>query len=303
MRSIVTFFLCYSFLSIAYADGQFSGSKMRVKGKRPLTLLNPLKEKIPFESIKFDFKKITREELLIRLSSGGDDVGNGGDEIRRQILNEIDHIKKEVGAAYNIPDLSTKGLVVVDKLELNGKSYPAINTTKGIVINRKGWINLMVNHIDIRILLLNLLLIEDQTDQKALMIYSILSRQGEKTPYCSETIPSHLLIKTSQTKTFRGEESSELLSSKALNECQNTTLLFECRILETGKKGLANWAKNFATYQGVEYSSKKLNRSEKKDKACQLAKSCELTYELAPIGQVSLEAFSEVDSRIEKFCF
>tara|TARA_Y100000590_G_scaffold470775_1_gene670264 strand:- start:86598 stop:87500 length:903 start_codon:yes stop_codon:yes gene_type:complete len=298
--------LFISFFSLAHAEEKKEKKdtivRVKTKRKKPAILLNPKLDKIPLELLRFDTKRISREQIEQRLRSGGDDVGNGGDEIRRTVLEQIESIKKEAGPAYPIPDLSTKGLAVVSNLELASVQIPAANTPEGILINRELWKKLSGDNKDLRILLLNLLFVEDEQKEKALSIYSILDARKGKTPYCSLTPQSHKLIKVPRTKTFSGAESSQWLSSLALKEC-NKKGLNECRVLETGKKGFGKWAKNFATYQGFEYKVTKKSSQEIKSQVCDLAKACEQVYELAPMGQLTSKDFLILENKIERNCF
>lgn len=300
MRLIILFALFLGFFSLAHADEKMV--RIKTKKKKPAILLNPKLDLIPLEKLKFKVHRVTREEVQRRLRSGGDDVGNGGDEIRRQILNDLEEIKNEAGPGYRLPDLSTRGLALVEGLELNGVNYPAIKTNDGILIDRILYKKLAQSKKDLRILLLDLLFVNADQPDLALSIYSSLSRKVGLTPFCHEAYPLHKLLKTPVTDTFKGAESMQALSKKALKSCQEEGLN-ECRILETGKSGFGSWAKNFATYQGYQYKASSLTNLDKKNLSCELAKKCEQVYELAPIAQVNPDAFKEIDQKISKLCF
>ncbi|MFT6070742.1 MAG: hypothetical protein ACJAT2_000697 [Bacteriovoracaceae bacterium] len=300
MRLIVLLSLFLSLFSLAQAQEKML--RIKKKKNKALILLNPKLDIIPLEKLRFKVHRVKREEIQRRLRSGGDDVGNGGDEIRRQILNNLEEIKKEAGPGYQLPDLSTRGLALVEGLEFNGVSYPAIKTDDGILIDRLIYKKLSQSKKDLRILLLDLLFIKADQPDLALSIYSSLSPKMGLTPYCHETFPLHKLLKNPSSESFKGTDSMELLSKQALRICTEKGLN-ECRIIETGKSGFGSWAKNFATYQGYKYETMALSSSDKKRLSCELAKKCEQVYELAPLRQIKPSAFKEIDQKIEKLCF
>lgn len=292
--------LFIGFFAIAHAEEKIV--RIKTKKKKPAILLNPKLELIPLEKLIFKVHQVSREEVQRRLQGGGDDVGNGGDEIRRKILQELEQIKAEVGPGYQIPDLSTRGLAIVSGLELAGIKYPAVKTTEGILIDREAFKKLIASKVDLRILILDLLFIDSDRKDLALTIYSSLGPKKGLVPFCHSNYPDHLLIKSPFTKTFKGSESMKALSKNALSACRDIGLE-ECRVIETGKSGFAKWATNFAVYQGHRYSAKRLTSSESKNMACELAKKCEQVYELAPLSQVGANDFRELESQIDSQCF
>lgn len=261
--------------------------KVRTKKSKPLILMEPKLDIIPLEAIKFSTGKLQRSEVESRLRSGGDDVGNGGDEIRRQILDAL-------------PELSTKNIAVVSNLSFNEETEVAIHSTEGILLNREVFQELISKKLDFRFTLLEVLHVGDRN--KALDLYSDMKELGKRTPYCQKEPSQYKFHKTEFSDTIKGEESTVTLSDLALIQCEERGL-YECRIKETGRKGFASSAKNFATYIGFKIEKLKKSKTELKESRCLLLKKCEEVFELAPIGQITMEAFDKLELEIQKQCF
>ncbi len=318
--------ILFTFISLStLSSEEVSTVKLMKKVEKPKlqkvdikVIFKPRVEVIPFSDIYFNSKIIKKEALKERLlKSGGDDVGNGGDEIRRSIIQDIQDMQqsledqlgdnyKEISINNLFKDINTKSIIVVDDLKINNIAVPGVATELAIILDRFSFESFK-DHIDTRALLLELILIykghEENIEDLSIVLYSYLETRLNQIPFCHTKVSTKTkIIKRNYSQTISSKESSKVLSVKALALCEEKGL-YECRIKETGYKGFSSWAKSYATYIGQEYKLLKKSNKELKSEECALLKKCEVRFDLAPKGQVSFEAYESLNSKIYNSCF
>jgi len=276
-----------------------------------------------FSSLSFRNDKMTLKKILSR-KMGGDDVGNGGDEIRQKFLTISRQLLSEYSKASNSlqkldeieKGLTTAMILVVDDLKVKEIKIPAMAVQHYIFLDRATWNTvdgLLSDKLDPRLEIFRLL--TDSfglifKDEELVRLYASLSfytspNTGEKihaTPWCPLNLSDEKIEKTPETIIQTSETDPEGLKAAALDVCEKEKKLNECRVLELKHGGFAMWVKYKVVVQGFSYKKVKLTKEDQLKEQCLELQRCSTLFELAPTGQISASGFSSLDEQINLSC-
>lgn len=274
-------------------------------------------------SITFGNNKQSITNMLARMS-GGDEVGNGGDEIRlnfikisEKIINDSSDIQKNDNVLKALKQtINISNIFVVDELKIDGASVPMASVENKILLDRQSWntVNgLLADKLDPRLEILRLVFTASQivySEENLLSIYASLpfytsAVNGDKksvAPWCAVKSSSDKIEKTEKTFSKSSSESVGAAKSEALKACSQENNVSECRILEVKQSGFAGFVKFKVTAQGFIYNQKSLSTAEIKAERCLELQRCSSMYELAPTGQIQAASFMQLDKEISSTC-
>ncbi len=274
-------------------------------------------------SITFGNNKQSITTMLAR-KSGGDEVGNGGDEIRlnfikisEKMINDSSDIQKNDTAVKALKQtINISNIFVVDELRIDGALVPMASIENKILLDRQSWntINgLLADKLDPRLEILRLVFTASQivySEENLLSIYASLPfytsavsvDKKSVAPWCAVKSSSEKIEKTERTFSKSSPESAEAAKSEALKACSQENNVLDCRILEVKQSGFAGFLKYKATAQGQIYSQKAASKAELKAERCLELQRCSNMYELAPTGQIQALSFAELDKEINSAC-
>lgn len=281
-----------------------------------LKVINKL-ENIHFENME---QLISIHKLY--MSYVGDDVGNGGDSIRELFIRTgkklIEQLNEELDRFSDdklLAVLDIKQIKIIKNLEscspmLCLKTSFAVADNM-IYLNKDDWdiaSGFIHTRIDRRNLMIYLIVKAagySFTMDEANALYSKLSTESSNQkflpPFCDQRIITYTVEKIPHTTSLYKHKIDKVAKEMALTECRENGLQ-DCY---TNSKygGFAVWTNYQATATGYQYLFTAKNKKELKKDRCQKLKACELVYEIAPWGQVSLEDFQKLDQMIESQCF
>lgn len=262
--------------------------------------------------------------IMIARVSGGDEVGNGGDDLRLNFIKLSDQIIKDSPDIQSNDKalkllkktISISSIFVVDKLKLNNQSVPMTVIENSILLDRQSWNSidgLLSDNLDPRLEILRLLAAASGvgfSEEDLLSIYSTLPfyvspNTGAKkavAPWCAIKSSSEKIEKTEKTFTKSSANNAEEVIAMALKACLDDKNIHECRILEVKQSGFVGFEKFKATAQGFIYNKKSLSKADMKAERCLELQRCSSMYELAPTGQIESTSFSELDNEINSSC-
>lgn len=274
-------------------------------------------------SVTFGNNKQSITTMLAKMS-GGDEVGNGGDEIRlnfikisEKMINDSSDIQKDDKSAKILKQtINISNIFVVDELKVDGALVPMTLVENKILLDRQSWntINgLLADKVDPRLEILRLVFTASQivySEESLLSIYASLPfytspANGQKksvAPWCAVKTSNEKIEKTEKTFSKSSSKSAKAASSEALQACTQENNVFECRIIEVKQSGFAGFMKFKATAQGLIYNKKSLSRDEVRQERCLELQRCSNMYELAPTGQIQGSSFLQLDQEISATC-
>lgn len=308
MLSLRFFTLLFIGLQLTIANAEKIKNKnevlfqaIRLVDKSELSIENSLET----EKIEFNFKLIEGKiQNFEHSAEGGDNVGNGGGEVTRHLLNLYNDMVSQSSQLAKLPQLNINDFKVVSGLKYKGTTYPHLVTKDTIFIDGDYFLELFKAKKDTRILILRLHLSKykmKNPELLALKIYGELKTLANMEPYCESDISASKLDYAVFTKRFSGQESLRELEQMALNHCVMTGLK-DCSLSTSGTKGFLTSSENFAEYRGHIESKRNLDDKEVRDAKCHLVKKCEQVYELAPLGQIKRSSFAALDNLIQEMC-
>jgi hypothetical protein len=251
-------------------------------------------------------------ELRVSGGSGGDDVGNGGDELRQeflflgeQILQEMDNkeLRNKLEGVLNI-----RRVIVVNNLSVRrgGEEFAmkSVAVEGVILLDAAAWSPLdgllSANH-DPRFEMLKLMaeaqgLVSYET--RLLHSWHALSPRGGQI-WCPVQIEKTKIA--TQAKDFEATASSVAQAEEAaLAQCRDQNYQ-DCRIAESSVRGFGV-ARPYAKARGFRYQAALKTVAELKQERCEAVRQCEMVHEWAPAGQVRPAAFSTLESEASKSC-
>lgn len=271
-------------------------------------------------SIRRDGKSFTKEEneqLIIRskqiersIRAGGDDVGNGGDELRQEFLALAQTILDESGS-HSLQHalqstLSIYRVIVVSNLSIqSGNELVPVRSTvaEGLIfLDAQAWDpsnGLLSNQHDPRyeiLKLMNLAAGSVVKEEELVMAWNKQQRKQGKIwcPFYSTNVGS---VRTKKEFMLKGLNASA--TEDALMNLCNGQGLIDCRVAKVITRGSGQYE---TTVTGFEVRVSKKSRSQLNEEKCEAARSCEIVYEWAPAGQVSLPDYSTLAQEVEKSC-
>ncbi len=260
-----------------------------------------------------DIEAFRNRELRVS-GGGGDDVGNGGDELRQeflflgeQILEEIDN--KELRSKLQ-GALSIRRVIVVEELSVRRGSedfkMKSLVVEGFILLDAVAWsplLGLLAPGNDPRFEMIKLLAeaqgVKVSSDLLLHAWHSLSPRQG--LIWCPVVIEKTKLI--AQAKDFEASHtaSATLAEQEALRLCR-VGGYEDCRIAESVERGFGAWAKSYATARGQKYKTDWKSSSEMQQERCEAVRLCEMVHEWAPAGQVRPAAFVTLETEASKSC-
>lgn len=251
-------------------------------------------------------------ELRMSGGSGGDDVGNGGDELRQeflflgdQILQEMDNkeLRNKLEGVLNI-----RRVIVVKNLSLRrgGEVFDmkSIAVEGVIMLDAKAWSpldGLLSPTHDPRFEMLKLMA-EAQGlksyETRLMHSWHALSPRGGQI-WCPVQMEKTKI--TAQAKDFEATANSAAQAEEAaLAQCHKQNYE-DCRIAESSVRGFGV-ARPYAKARGYKYLTAMKTAAELKQDRCEAVRQCEMVHEWAPAGQVRPAAFSSLESEASKSC-
>lgn len=290
-----------------------SNTTLRRREPSPF-LTNPSRPQT--ENIRVNGRSLTAEELRVLLErvlkksgGGGDDVGNGGDELRQEFLELAQTTLREAGEEIMGQLQSTldiRRIVVVNNLEVQSgrESIPvrAVVSEGIILLDSQAWDpvqGLLGTAHDPRLEMLRLMnsaannpLIEATIMQA----WSRLSPRGGRIwcPFYQARIGERRV----KREFNRSGPSAQALENSLMLSCQASHLA-ECRVSRVITRGSGTYE---MTVTGFEVRVAEKPRSAMQAERCQAVRGCEAAYDWAPRGQISPADFSDLSNEIEQAC-
>lgn len=220
-----------------------------------------------------------------------------------------DPLKSEIEAVTNILAETLENQIILIHPGLYDNHQT--NTVAGegyIILDRDSWLRAFNKGYDIRSAIIGILLdINDiQSIDMATTLYSLLPKMIAKQYqliYKAGTRPFCLDMKYRyKLKGYKGsgkgswKRSPEEAISSAIEECTEKEI-FNCKITSVDKIGIGRWTSFKATYEGITFS---FIRNSMKRSECFNAKECEFFYTYAPLGQLGIEDFYDIDQLIKQ---
>lgn len=260
-----------------------------------------------------DIEAFRSRELRVS-GGGGDDVGNGGDELRQeflflgeQILEEMDdkELRKKLQGA-----LSINRVLVVEELSVRRGNedfkMKSLAVEGFILLDAVAWSplqGLLKPGNDPRFEMIKLLAEAQGVKVKSDLLlhawHNLSPRQG--TIWCPVMIEKSKI--TSQAKDFEASHASSasLAEQEALRLCRSDGYE-DCRIAESVVRGFGAWAKSYAISRGLKYKTEWKSAGEMQQERCEAVRQCEIVHEWAPAGQVRPVAFLALETEASKSC-
>ncbi len=268
-----------------------------------------------------DFAKRLKEKL--EQAEGGDDVGNGGDNLRQYFLKVAQGILQQIPDQSLVseikPVLDINRIIAVKNLqsEISGElvSFKALASEGYIFLDSDAWDEdngLLSGQLDPRFEILRLIYQAAQiniSEEDIIIQYSnfeifrspVDDQPEHVAPWCSVIIDTSIIEKTAVTFKEVHDSDENTARIRALNSC-NHLGLFECRVKETVLKGFLSNQKYHVTVQGMRYNYHEMNSSQIRQATCNKLQRCEVLHELAPVGQISPGGSFELMQKIEGAC-
>ncbi len=285
---------------------------------------------IPNKSLHVEDKIISFENherhsvAFSKRSGGGDDVGNGGDEIRLRFMAISNGIIEKLLSTPQFQNLanqlksviSAKNILVVEKLEINNAETAVAITDDVIILDRKSWNTidgLLTDTMDPRLEILRIISERASvslSEKDLITLYGHMPfftsfDSGERvhaTPWCPLRPERTKIEKTPETFSLSQEKDPEGLKALALKSCSDKGLK-ECKVAEIKYGGFAGFKSSYkATVQGFHYKTIELSSKEQKLAHCMELQRCSQIFELAPQGQISPENYKNLDEQITASC-
>lgn len=275
-------------------------------------------------SISYSNNQQSLPMMIARMRMGGDEVGNGGDELRlnfiklsKQIVKDSPDIQKDDKALLLLKNtISISNIFVVDQLKIDGNLTPMAVVEKSILLDRQSWNSLnglLADNMDPRLEIIRLLSTAsgvNYSEDDLLAIYAsmpfyVSPNNGEKksvAPWCVIKSSSEKIEKIEKTFVKTSAHNPEEVKELVLKACSENKNVHECRILELKQSGFAGFVKFKATAQGFIYNKKNLSTAEIKAERCLELQRCSSMYELAPTGQIQSSSFMQLDKEISATC-
>lgn len=331
MKNLIYFtLLLIPSLSLAVVSTDFtikSSELLTNDSEKIQEYLIPLDKSLTLGNINFNDKDIIAPILLARKKKKGDDTGNGGGNLREQVislgllmLQDIENSSFDITDTLGIDityddlreSLTIDTLKVVEGLSITQGnqelSVPTIVADGFILLDKVTFEDgLLKNKVDYRNLLLRNILdvsnVSGDLDSKAGILYSYLPAFSQElsSPYCDLSVFSNTIVRTPINKLLTEFETSDF-EAEAISHCEDRGLN-ECWIPESVQTGTS--LKNISpkvTYTGYKYSLGDKSKLEHKDESCQKLLVCKDYYELASPSQISLESYQSLQSEISNKC-
>ena len=272
---------------------------------------------LKLDTILLDGKQLQTSEMQ-RLRSrsggtGGDDVGNGGDELRQEFLFLGEQMLQEMGnkELRNKLEgvLNIKRVLAVKNLSVRRGneefSMKSVAVEGVILLDAAAWSpidGLLSPGHDPRFEILKLMAEAQGLKSKADLLlhswHSLSARPGQI--WCPVRIEKAKL--TSESKDFEASAKSASEAEKAALALCTSQSYEDCRIAETSVRGFAAWAKPYAKARGQKYKAELKTSAELMQERCEAVRQCEMVHEWAPPGQVRPAAFVTLETEANKSC-
>jgi hypothetical protein len=275
--------------------------------------LNLIRKDIKLEDLRIKGKELSAKEISNlrerHSAGGGDDVGNGGDELRQEFLRIGLEIIEEGALAYLYPALDIDKIVVVNELKIirfGDETRLKSIVIEGIIfLDAKSWDphdGLLSKNHDPRYQMIQMMTdalnIKLSESDKLKAWHSLEARKS--TIWCPAEISNHKVEII--FKEFRAEGlSSGEAEAYALTKCREEGLQ-NCRIKESIVRGFMSWSKNHAVAIGQKNSEVPKTSQEIKQDQCKALRACEQIYEWAPQGQIKPSDFGLIEKEATKIC-
>ena len=272
---------------------------------------------LKLETIRLDGKQLQASEMQrLRTRSGGtggDDVGNGGDELRQEFLFLGEQILQEMGnkELRNKLDavLTIRRVVAVKNLSVRHGSeefaMKSVAVEGVILLDAAAWSpidGLLSPGHDPRFEILKLMTEAQGLKSKAELLlhawHSLSARPGQI--WCPVRIEKTKL--SSESKDFEASAKTAGEAEAAAVALCSRQSYEDCRIAETSVRGFGAWAKPYAKARGQKYKAELKTSAELMQERCEAVRQCEMVHEWAPAGQVRPAAFVTLESEANKSC-
>lgn len=256
--------------------------------------------------------EIDAEELNRQIQEGrGDDVGNGGDHITERFLVLANDIKQEISLLYgdrytfengesiSLIDnyLRADNILVVESIEYQNINFNYFVAESKVFLKREFFNNALIEGADLRQKVLHMMILaaglSDLNEMQSIELYSQLGAKSGL-PLCEGMSQKSIKMEPEEFS-MSHPDNPDALERQAYQSCQERGLI-NCRELSSSFSGFAAWARYRITMQGFNMTI--LNNPD----ACEEARKCHQLIQLAPIGQIDQQAFSESSSAVLRSC-
>ncbi len=255
-------------------------------------------------------------------SRGGDEVGNGGDDIRQKFLARAKQILKSSPKLQTLIStdsfkeiFSTNHVLVLDNLKSENFSLPYALFKGIILLDRQTWNTsdgLLSDKVDPRFEILKIIQLTEKKQNDLDLLLEIFSAlpfftslesgdQIHAPPFCALNSQETAIKKTPIFFSDTHPDNPELLKSSTLKKCEEAGL-HECRVTAFNQSGFLSHTSYKITVQGFQYSTIPMSESEKQANRCFELQRCSSLFELAPMGQIASKDFKQLDEEISRQC-
>lgn len=230
--------------------------------------------------------------------AGGDDVGNGGDELRLAIL-QIGHVWSDEFPVLT-PFLEARRILVVPELSVAGAPVDHVVVEGVLLLDRATWDGLLTNTFDARLVVARMLfeLSGISVSEESLMrAWAKLPLSGGSI-VCGHMDPATVARVSTQDFPARASLDAE---AKALAACRAQGLV-ECRVAESAIVGFGSSRTASVVARGQLRQSRPATAAQVRAARCESIRSCEQAYEWAPAGQVGPADFARLGRAARETC-
>lgn len=243
------------------------------------------------------------------LNGAGDDVGNGGDHLRKEFIFAANALLEEINSSELTEEakkiININRVKIVQEITGNYLGNQIVLLSKahnGYILLTDEFIDVLENS-DPRYEILKLILSalgRDESSAKEIYAKLNILKNERLAPYCMIYDLENIISIEQKDVTIKSSESESSAISQAKFECESKYL--DCYKKESMYKGFLFSGSYNATYSGKEVNLIKANENQIKEFQCIQLKSCESLYELAPFGQVRPKDFKKLDLKIQNSC-
>lgn len=242
------------------------------------------------------------QEKLRSGGAGGDDVGNGGDELRLAFVT----LAGQWLSAFPVlaDQITIKKIIVIDDLRVGGVVRPYAVVEGFLLLDRGTWDPVhgyLSPTVDSRLYILSLLQEMGALDfGRAEILRAWNSLSGSSAQILCVFSPRSTRSSVAVVDQKLSGDDQSRVQETALRACRQNGLS-DCRIIDSSLRGFGTLRAE-VTVRGHRVSEVALGRSDLRQEQCNAVRTCEEAHEWAPAGQVNSADFARIENEANNFC-